>query len=299
MLDLVRKRPSHRICEFPKMIDLQEMLALPKIQACTHLWVDSTGLLVGFAILDSDQASAFLIFEISPDWEARQLESQMLNWAETCIRETRSPQGDVFTLETGVLSDNADRMSALEQVGFKRQTGGSVHMERSLSDPIDRPLLPDGFVIRPIRGEQEAGDWVRLHRAALGTETMTAEYKLAMMRTPGYDPHLDLLVVGPDGGLAAYCVCYINEDENYLAGQKNAYTDPIATHPDFQRRGLSKALLLTGMVLLKERGIHTARLGTSSLNNAMILTAQSVGFHITKTGFWYNKPIRSGYDRKV
>ena len=98
----------------------------------------------------------------------------------------------------------------------------------------------------------------------------------------------------PDGILAAYCVCFIDGEENALTGQLHGYTDPIATHPDFQRRGLSKALVLAGLSLLKERHVQTACLGTSSDNVAMQLTAESVGFHVTKNVFWYNKPIHFG-----
>ena len=76
-----------------------------------------------------------------------------------------------------------------------------------------------------------------------------------------------------------------------FTGQKNGYTDPIATHPDFQRRGLSKALLLCGLSLLKARGMLTAHLGTSSENSAILHCAESVGFHTTHKVFFYQKPI--------
>ena len=64
-----------------------------------------------------------------------------------------------------------------------------------------------------------------------------------------------------------------------MTGRKDGHTDPIATHPDFQRLGLARALMLAGMRLLKERGMHTARLGTSQDNLAMIQTARRVGFY--------------------
>ncbi|MFO7683753.1 MAG: hypothetical protein R6X34_27300 [Chloroflexota bacterium] len=45
-------------------------------------------------------------------------------------------------------------------------------------------------------------------------------------------------------------------------------------------RGLARALLLTGLRLLQERGLDTAVLGTSSDNEAMLGTARSVGFEV-------------------
>ena len=127
---------------------------------------------------------------------------------------------------------------------------------------------------------------------------MTTEYKLAMMRTPSYDPYMDLVAIAPDGRLAAYCVCFISVEENTLAGRKIGHTDPIATHPDFRRHGLSKALLLTGLSLLKERSMDFAQLGTSRENMGMLHTAGSVGFRITKTVLWYRKSIHLRLRRK-
>jgi hypothetical protein len=49
--------------------------------------------------------------------------------------------------------------------------------------------------------------------------------------------------------------------------------------------------MLSGMALLRERGMDTAGLGTSSQNAAMLRTAASVGFQVTKHVYWYNKPI--------
>jgi mycothiol synthase len=294
MIDLVKARPSDRLPDFPGILDLQEMLALPEIQAGTRLWTDPRGQLAGFAILDMDLDSANLTFEIAPGCKGKGLEVEMIAWAEDSIRRTCPAGGGSFLLEASSRSDDAASIDLLKELGFKRQPEGAVHLECSLSDPIPQPQLPAGFSIRPIHGEAEAGDWVRLHRLAHGTENMTVEYKLSMMRTPFYTPEMDLVAVLPGGELAAYCVCFIEVEENALTGKKRGCTDPIATHPDFQRRGLSKALMLRGLALLQERGMDTAHLGTSSGNAAMIRTAESVGFHITQNVFRFGKSIPLG-----
>jgi mycothiol synthase len=291
MIDLIKARPRDRMADFPGILDLQEMLVVPKIQVCTRLWIDPFGHLACFAILDMDLDSANLTFEVAPDWKEKRLEADIVAWAEAFVRRTRPTDKGIFLLESSAYSDNLERIAGLQKLGFERQAGGSIHLERSLADLIPEPHLPSGFIIRPIRGEPEAETWVELHRAAHGTEKMTVEYKLAMMRTPYYDTAMDLVAVSPDGILAAYCVCFINIEENALTGLGIGHTDPIATHPDFQRRGLSKALMLTGLSLLKERAMHTACLGTSSDNIAMQRTAEAVGFRITRNISCYKKPI--------
>ena len=112
-----------------------------------------------------------------------------------------------------------------------------------------------------------------------------------MMRGPEYDPELDLLAVTPVGRFVAYCVCSISQQENIRTGRNEGYTDPIATHPEFQRQGLARALLLTGLRLLKERGMDTAVLGTSSENIPMQQAATAVGFRLQSTRLWFAKPV--------
>ena len=134
-------------------------------------------------------------------------------------------------------------------------------------------------------------EWVRLHRLAWGTENMTVEERRSMLQTPFYDPSLDLVVVAPAESLAAYCVCWFSAEENLLTGRKDGYTDPIATHPAYQRRGLARALLLSGLRLPKERGIETARMGAAHENLGMLCAAEGVGFRIESETLWFSKTV--------
>lgn len=112
------------------------------------------------------------------------------------------------------------------------------------------------------------------------TENMTAAYRLAMMRVPDYDPMLDLIVVAPDGQWVAFCLAWFSQADNQHASQPIGWLDPIGTRPDFQHRGLAKALLLTGLALLKERGMTLASTNAASNNVAMQRAAASVGFRV-------------------
>jgi mycothiol synthase len=77
---------------------------------------------------------------------------------------------------------------------------------------------------------------VALHRAAFGTDHMTAAERRAMMSAPDYDPELDLVVVAPDGRLAGFCVCGIPVEENAVTRRNEGYADPVGVHPAFQGR---------------------------------------------------------------
>jgi GNAT superfamily N-acetyltransferase len=156
---------------------------------------------------------------------------------------------------------------------------------------IPEPQLPAGFTIRHAAGEHEVEQLVESHRAAFGTENMTVAYRLAMMRVPEYDPHLDLLAVGPDGRLAAFCFGYISQAENRLSRQQVGWLDPVGTRPEFRRQGLARALLLTGLQLLKQRGMESVATGMSEENIAMRRTAEAVGFAVDATTVWFSMRI--------
>jgi ribosomal protein S18 acetylase RimI-like enzyme len=122
---------------------------------------------------------------------------------------------------------------------------------------------------------------------------MTTQERLAMMSVPGYEAALDLVAIASGGQIVAYCMCSIRREENRMTGRNDGYTDPIATRPQFQRRGLGRALLLTGMRALRARGAEVAILGTTSENTAMLRTATAVGFRVRSTTVWFAKEIAS------
>ena len=165
-------------------------------------------------------------------------------------------------------------------------------MGRPLDMPFPAMQLLPGFCIRPVQGLEELEAYVVLHRAAFGTGNMTTAYRQSIMNAPDYLPELDLVAVAPDGTLAAFCVCQIFPDDSPRAGgQREGWTDPVGTHPDYRGMGLAKALMLTGMGLLSKRGIDTAVLGTSSSNTAMQRLAGSLGFSKVSHTLWYSKSL--------
>lgn len=285
MIDLTKaNRPASRLADFPGIADLPGLMGRPVIRQCMRLWHGDDGRLTAFAFVNTTYRN--LYFEMDDDNEA--IGRQIVNWGLACLQEAgyKPP----LTLDTSCRDDDG-RLALLRRHGFVPQPMRTLRMARSLAEPIASPNLPPGFRIRPLAGEAEVEARGALHRAAFGTENMTVEAYLADMRAPEYDPALDLVVVSENGRLAAFCTCSINAEENSITGRRDGYTDPVGTHPDFQRQGLAQALLLAGMQSLKERGMETAVLGTSSQNNAMQKTAISVGFTTQWSKIWLEKPM--------
>ena len=290
MIDLlIAVRAAERIADYPSIVDLREMSGTPDTQANTRLWEDEAGQLVGFAIVDV--AFSNLLFEIASQATGR-IETYVIAWGVEPIRQARRDHGQPLTLDTSCHDDNTERMALRERHGFVPQEASTLLMIRPLNEPIPTPHVPAGFAIRHVVGENEVEAYVALHHAAFGTEHMTIEHRLAMMRAPEYDPALDLIAVAPDGTFAAFCMCHISQQENAQPGRNEGWTDPVGTRPEFRRRGLARALLLTGFHLLKQRGVETAMLSVSSENTAGRRAFASVGFHKQSTKISFAKQVR-------
>ena len=102
---------------------------------------------------------------------------------------------------------------------------------------------------------------------------------------------LDLIAIASTGDFAGYCTGQINAAENARTGQLMGYTDPVAVHPNFQGRGLAKALLLSSCRLLKQRGMTITALGTSSENIAMQRAAEAAGYRVQSSKVWLAKSV--------
>jgi len=280
MTGLITKvRSPEHLNDYPAKVNLEEDLASAAIRENTRLWFDD-GQSVGWAYVDEFNN---LRWEITHEYEEA-LGNQVVEWGEACVRKTPA-NDEPATLDTNCREDYTARIAFLKRHGFQQTENTNVAMTRDLSQPISEPNLPPGFVIRPLADIHEAEKVAAMHRLAFGTDYMTTENRLAIMNTSEYDLSLDLIVVAPDGTIAANCICSVNEQE------KTGNTDPVATHPRYQGMGLGRALLARGMQLLRERGARSAHFGTSGHNIAMQKAGASVGFTVDHKNIWFSKEV--------
>lgn len=273
---------------YPIAADLYEELDDPDAQVSARLWEEG-GRLLGFAYISRWQnvVDAFDTEAFSP-----LVQAEMMDWLVEAARQRNRVKGETLSLDAGALEDDLPRRTLLERFGFVRQAESSLLMACALDGALPAPQLPDGFTIRPMGGAAELDAYVALHRAAFGTQNMSLDYRRSIMNAPGYLPELDLVAVAPDGELAGFCMGQIFADDAPRAGgKKEGWTDPVGTHPAYRRLGLARALILSGMGLLRERGLDTALLGTSSTNIAMQRVAAGIGFHVASNTLFFSKII--------
>ena len=267
--------------------NLEESLSIRSVRATTRLWrVD--GKLVAFAFVDDYNN---LRFEIDIHSSSEQLQKEIVDWGAACIRDRNAESGQDNTLDASFSARDSWQIEMLEKHGFKREPIRTLGYSRSLNENLPVHALPAGFSLRSVKGEQEVEDLVNLHRAAFGTDNMTVEERLAIMRVPGYQQELDLVVTASNGELAAFCICGFDEEDETIG-----YTDPLGAHPRFQRLGLGSAIITAGLLVLKNRGARVVELGTSSQNLPMQKLAESLGFILVSEKLWfankYHNPLK-------
>jgi GNAT superfamily N-acetyltransferase len=119
--------------------------------------------------------------------------------------------------------------------------------ERDLSDDIEEPRLPSGYVFRTA---QEAGPEaaVRAHVDAWHPSTFTAEGFAGVRRTWPYRGDLHVLVEAADGTMVSTAIMWLDEEN------RTAEFEPVGTHREYRRLGLSSALLRHGMLRARAAG---------------------------------------------
>lgn len=145
--------------------------------------------------------------------------------------------------------------------------GFSVHHVQNLADGKLRAEVTYGAF-------QPHGDWDSYW-------TMYSHF----MSSAVYDGERDLFVRSPDGRGAASCTIWF--DEVNAVG----LFEPVATHPDFQGKGLGKAVMAEGLRRMKAAGMRRAILGFDPNNPAALALYSSLGFRASCYFAVYSKEV--------
>ena len=221
-----------------------------------------------------------LTIQVDPAYPS--LADEVLAWAD---RSAPSPEPTAITIsarEQPLLSP------ALARHGFSAPDDGPFFSCQSAdlltADLPSIPDLPTGYVIRPV-DDQDIETRAALHRTVWNSTVITAERHAAMRRTWPYKAEFDLIAASPEGEAVAYCQGWYDE----LSGV--GLFEPVGTHADHRRLGLSRAI---GITLLHAFAAAGARLATVSPRGDEAypvpkLVYESIGFSEYTRTYTYSK----------
>ncbi len=241
-----------------------------------HLWDDpgQPGRLLGWALISPSWVSIDVY--VQPELRGNQMAHEMYLWAEE--QATRiAHAGDHKTISAlWVRRDDPVLVEHFHSREFRLRTG-MVHLTRKIDEePID-PMIPQGFCVRSCKGELEVTVRARAQYGAFKSLAPFEQYEgrfTNFMRSPVYQPELDIVAVAPDGQIGAYCMVWTD-----LVNKVGLF-EPVGTHPQFQHQGLGRAVVLWGLHKLKEYGMTSAIVSAYEDNLAGIKLYQSVGFEL-------------------
>ena len=239
------------------------------------LWEDEAGNLVAWAMVRTPWLS--LDYALRPD--ANDLEDDIVSWAVERCQSIADEQGEKFPLFVRVRPERSSLIAILENHGFQRNDWSLVHLTCTMARALPQPHFPTGFSVRPLRGLSEVSDYVVLHRAAFGSTSMTVEWRARTLDMAGYVPGLDLFVTAPDEKPVAFCIGWMHGAD--------AQVEPIGVHPDYQKMGLGRALLLDVLQRMHTDGAERVHIESYSDNDPARGLYESVGFEVKHTMLSY------------
>ena len=184
------------------------------------------------------------------------------------------------------------KRASLERAGFAHIRNFN-RMSAPIAEGTARPVLPDGFEIRPLDPSTEIDGWVAAANAGFADHfehhQMTADEKRHRMTQDGYLPEIDLVLVDEVDRIVGIGT---NSTETLANGDKRGWVHLLALLPEYRGRGLGRALLLYSMAGLRDAGYDRAYLGVDSGNESGALKLYtSVGFQLEHHFLLYARDV--------
>ncbi len=220
------------------------------------LWEASDGTLA--AVLNQGDPGVCHL-HVDPAHRSEALEDEMIAVAEreyTALSQTGGHVVCVWSMEDDELRNRV--LARRGYLTFESEHSIEHHGRRSLADPIPPAPLPEGFAIRSMGDVDEHPrrslcSWRSFHpdEPEDGCDRTGSWYR-NLQRAPLYRRDLDVVAVAPNGDLASFALCYLDD------GSRTGVFVLDGTAHEHQRRGLGKAVMTEALRRLRDRGATTA-----------------------------------------
>jgi len=143
----------------------------------------------------------------------------------------------------GVILDTSDSADWLNIIvsdhGFTRESETGNEWEYDLTSVAETSQIPEGFTIEHLASDRsrDYDGIAECIKRAFNTDHDPRSALVSLEGNPMFKPELSVFARSSEGRVAAYCRGTV-DPENGVCG-----IDPVCCHPDFQRMGLSKAVV--------------------------------------------------------
>ncbi|MEA3408249.1 MAG: GNAT family N-acetyltransferase [Chloroflexota bacterium] len=214
---------------------------------------EADGEIVGVAHPEHSIGTAY--FEIHPDHAA--LKGEMLRYAEEHI----SAESDGLRRLRVYINDQDEAFQRLaSERGYGKGSGSEPMSHFDIPDPFPPISLRTGFRLKSLAEDNDLPkvDRVLWRGFDHGDEPPAdgiADREF-MQSAPNYRHDLNVVVEAPNGNFVSYCGMW------YEPVHRVAYVEPVATDPDYRRRGLGSAAVLEGIRRCGALGATVACVGS-------------------------------------
>jgi len=250
-----------------------------------RLWENEQGELQSFTWINANE----VVLQVSPRLRGSRLNDllleEMLAWGEERQRKSLEERGTESIPSFSAFEDDFPLIDMFRRHEYERDEFHVLHMSKDLNQPVPEAVLPEGWTVRHVGGEDEFEERVALHREVWRRSKVTLDAYRRLRGVPGYTPELDLVAVSAIGTFASYCICWL--DPVNRIGE----FEPVGTHSAFRGRGLGKAVMLEGLRRLKAFGMQTAIVCSLGNNEASKRLYESLGLRTYNNRYNYTKPL--------
>ena len=220
-------------------------------KSCAHVWKDGKKT-IGLFISEYNRNDFFIV--VHPDYYP-QIE-QIIRWVEDNWTEGKDK------IETYIFEYRKDFIRYFTAKGLVKDGHESNVRGYNLEKVELSYTLPKGFEIKTFAEYGDFDGKIELIKNAFNKDVYPREKLESFLKTPGYTPEMDLVVIAPNGDCAAYCTGW--ED---LVNDHAGYIEPMGTHSNYRRLGLAKALARECFQRLRKRGVIYAEIAAEAEPN--------------------------------
>jgi mycothiol synthase len=261
--------------------------------------IDEEQNLVGHARLDLNNAprqGRFIAHTVvHPDWRDEAIEDLLLEQLWSRAQERRPILGSKpVQFRTYCVAYQEKRASLFESLGF-RPVRYDLHMVCQPLDNLREPTLPGDMLIRPyVRGQDDEAALAVINTAfadVMDFATATLEDLRHWLEAPSFRDYLSYVALDREE-LAGLCLCTASEARADLLGRREGTVDTLCVLPEYRRRGVGLALLLTSLHAFQRANLDSTTLDTPAENPSQAIHLyQQAGFREAWRWVTYGKEM--------